>query len=83
LPSRVHGAQRPAPPPATRPRPAPTSAELEELLRRHKGNMTHVARELQRQPALVYRWVQRFHLDPEAYREKDGPPRAARGAGPR
>jgi hypothetical protein len=45
--------------------------------------MTHVARELQRQPALVYRWVQRFDLDPEAYRDKGGRPRAARGGGPR
>jgi DNA-binding NtrC family response regulator len=81
LPSRLHGVQRPAPALPPRQRPTPTGAELEELLRRHKGNMTHVARELQRQPALVYRWVQRFHLDPEAYRE--GSPRAARGAGPR
>jgi transcriptional regulator with PAS, ATPase and Fis domain len=83
LPSRVHGAQRPAPAPTVRARPTPSGAELEELLRRHKGNMTHVARELQRQPALVYRWVQRFQLDPETYREKSGAPRAARGGGPR
>ncbi|HXU83625.1 MAG TPA: sigma 54-interacting transcriptional regulator [Polyangia bacterium] len=82
LPPRLHGAQRPPPAPLPRDRPTPTGAQLEELLRRHKGNMTHVARELQRQPALVYRWVQRFRLDPEAYREKGGP-RAARGAGPR
>jgi DNA-binding NtrC family response regulator len=83
LPSRLNGVQRSPPVPAARPRPSPTGAELEELLRRHKGNMTHVARELQRQPALVYRWVQRFKLDPDAYREKDGAPRAARGASPR
>jgi transcriptional regulator with PAS, ATPase and Fis domain len=83
LPSRLHGAQRPAPMPPVRNRPTPTGPELEELLRRHKGNMTHVARELQRQPALVYRWVQRFQLDPEAYRDKSGTPRAARGGGPR
>jgi DNA-binding NtrC family response regulator len=83
LPSRLHGTQRPAPASPPRNRPSPTGPELEELLRRFKGNMTHVARELQRQPALVYRWVQRFDLDPEAYRDKGGNPRAARGGGPR
>jgi hypothetical protein len=47
--------------------------------------MTHVARELERQPALVYRWAERFRLDPEAFREKQGTPRprAARGGAPR
>jgi DNA-binding NtrC family response regulator len=83
LPARVNGVQRPTPAAPARARPTPTGAELEELLRRHKGNMTHVARELQRQPALVYRWVERFQLDPDAYRERDGAARAARRAGPR
>jgi two-component system NtrC family response regulator len=78
LPSRIDGAQRPAPAPASAPRPAPTAPELEELLQRHKGNMTHVARELGRQPALVYRWAERFQLDPETYRQK-GASRAAVG----
>jgi transcriptional regulator with PAS, ATPase and Fis domain len=85
LPSRLDGTHRP--PPAARPhsRPPPTGPELEELLRRHKGNMTHVARELERQPALVYRWAERFGLDPEAFREKavTPRPRAARGGSPR
>jgi DNA-binding NtrC family response regulator len=85
LPSRLYQTERPAAAPIPRSRPAPTSAQLEELLRRHKGNMTHVARELQRQPALVYRWMQRFQLDPDSFREKDGTPRprAARGGSPR
>jgi hypothetical protein len=83
LPRRIEqgAAGAPAATPV-RARPAPTAPELEDLLRRHKGNMTHVARELDRQPALVYRWVERFRLDPDAFREKEGPsrPRAARGA---
>jgi len=80
LPSRIDGGHRPMPAPPHRPRAPPSGPELEELLRRHKGNMTHVARELGRQPALVYRWVERFHLDPDAFREKVS--RAA-GGGPR
>jgi two-component system response regulator GlrR len=73
LPSRIEGAHRErlveehAP---TRQRSAPTGPELELLLRRHNGNMTHVARELDRQPALVYRWLQRYELDPAAFRGK-------------
>jgi transcriptional regulator of acetoin/glycerol metabolism len=73
LPSRVAAHQRalaqPAAP-ASGTRPAPSGPELEELLRRHQGNMTRVARELDRQPALVYRWVERFQLDPAAFRGK-------------
>jgi sigma-54 dependent transcriptional regulator, acetoin dehydrogenase operon transcriptional activator AcoR len=83
LPARIESGRRPAPAPAPRHRPPPTGPELEDLLRRHKGNMTHVARELDRQPALVYRWAERFHLDPEAFREKGPRPRAARGGSQR
>jgi DNA-binding NtrC family response regulator len=70
LPSRIavpHRARVPAP---SQGRPAPSGAELEELLRRHQGNMSRVARELDRQPALVYRWVERFQLDPGSFRSK-------------
>jgi DNA-binding NtrC family response regulator len=81
LPPRIDGSHRPPPAPPPRHRPTPSATELEALLQRHKGNMTHVARELGRQPALVYRWVERFRLDPETYREK-GASRAA-GTGPR
>jgi DNA-binding NtrC family response regulator len=81
LPSRLEAAPRPTPTPVPRHRPPPTGPELEALLRRHKGNMTHVARELDRQPALVYRWAERFHLDPEAFREKDGRPRSGTTSG--
>jgi DNA-binding NtrC family response regulator len=70
LPSRIATPHRARAPVATQGRPAPSGAELEELLRRHQGNMTRVARELDRQPALVYRWVERFQLDPGSFRTK-------------
>jgi DNA-binding NtrC family response regulator len=52
-------------------RPAPTPLELEELMRRFNGNMLRVARELERKPALVYRWAKRFKLNADDYRRKD------------
>ena len=58
------------PAPAARHRRPPTAPELETLLKEHRGNMTHVARALDRQPALVYRWLERFKLDPAAFRVK-------------
>jgi DNA-binding NtrC family response regulator len=52
-------------------RPPPKAAELEELMRRFKGNMLRVARELDRKPALVYRWAKRFRLNADDFRPKD------------
>jgi two-component system response regulator HydG len=52
-------------------RPPPTALELEELMRRFNGNMLRVARELERKPALVYRWAKRFKLNADDYRRKD------------
>jgi DNA-binding NtrC family response regulator len=52
-------------------RPPPTNVELEELMRRFQGNMLRVARELDRKPALVYRWAKRFHLSADDFRPKD------------
>jgi DNA-binding NtrC family response regulator len=52
-------------------RPPPTPLELEELMRRFSGNMLRVARELERKPALVYRWAKRFKLNADDYRRKD------------
>jgi pSer/pThr/pTyr-binding forkhead associated (FHA) protein len=52
-------------------RPPPTSVELEELIRRCEGNMMRVARELDRKPALVYRWIKRFNINIDNYRKKD------------
>jgi DNA-binding NtrC family response regulator len=50
-------------------RASPTATELDDLLRQHDGNMMKVARELNRKPAVVYRWAKRFHLDLSSYRE--------------
>jgi DNA-binding NtrC family response regulator len=52
-------------------RPPPKAVELEELMRRFKGNMLRVARELDRKPALVYRWAKRFRLNADDFRPKD------------
>jgi DNA-binding NtrC family response regulator len=52
-------------------RPPPTAVELEELMRRFHGNMLRVARELDRKPALVYRWAKRFSLNADDFRPKD------------
>ncbi|MBL9028042.1 MAG: sigma 54-interacting transcriptional regulator [Myxococcales bacterium] len=51
-------------------RPAPKRAELEELLVRERGNVSAVARALERDAALVYRWLKQHDLDPNAYRER-------------
>ncbi|HXT94864.1 MAG TPA: sigma 54-interacting transcriptional regulator [Polyangia bacterium] len=51
-------------------RPPPDAAELEALIRRFHGNMMRVARELDRKPALVYRWAKRFGLNADDFRTK-------------
>ena len=52
-------------------RPPPKAVELEDLMRRFNGNMLRVARELDRKPALVYRWAKRFRLNADDFRPKD------------
>lgn len=46
-------------------RPPPTREELQALLRRFDGSVADVARELDRQWAVVYRWVARYGLENE------------------
>ena len=65
-PSRVRSA-----PAGRATRPAPTAGELEDLIRRFEGNMLRVSRELDRKPALIYRWAKRFNLKIDDYRRKD------------
>ncbi len=50
------------------PRARPDRAEIEALLDRHNGNVAEVARELDRQWAVVWRWMQKSGLDAEKYR---------------
>ena len=64
LPAAISSAPRIRSTPGRRKaRPPPNAADLEALMRRFRGNMMRVARELDRKPALVYRWAKRFGLD--------------------
>ena len=55
--------------PAAR-RTTPTRAELEALLREHHGNVASVARALDRQWAVVWRWLVKYDLDASVFRER-------------
>ena len=54
-------------------RKPPTAEDLAALMKRFRGNMLRVARELDRKPALVYRWARRFGLPASEFRPKDEP----------
>ena len=51
---------------------ATSAEELQTLMKRFQGNMMRVARELDRKPALVYRWARRFGLPVAEFRPKEG-----------
>jgi len=51
------------------PRPRPDKAAIVALLERHKGNVAEVARELDRQWAVVWRWILKGGLDVEQFRK--------------
>jgi transcriptional regulator with PAS, ATPase and Fis domain len=51
-------------------RKPPSAEELGGLMKRFQGNMMRVARELDRKPALVYRWARRFGLPVDEFRPK-------------
>lgn len=70
LPSTVRAAQGEGPRITARrqPRPAPARGELEHLLRQHNGNVSGVARSLDRKWAVVWRWIARHELRPEQFR---------------
>ena len=48
--------------------PSPTPAQLEELLRRHEGNVADVSRELGKHRAAVWRWIKKFGLGPQKFK---------------
>jgi transcriptional regulator with GAF, ATPase, and Fis domain len=54
-------------------RPAPTPEELTTLLARFGGSVAQVARHLDRQYAVVWRCIQRYGIDANAYRPGAGP----------
>jgi DNA-binding NtrC family response regulator len=55
--------------PRRKARPAPARGELESLLRQHHGNVSRVARSLDRKWAVVGRWIARHELRPEQFRQ--------------
>jgi DNA-binding NtrC family response regulator len=50
-------------------RPPPTEAELRELLVRHRGNVAAVGRELGKERMQVHRWMKRYAISVEEYRD--------------
>lgn len=66
LPSMVGIAAEP--PPAVGAPARPTAEELDALLRRHRGNVTDVARGLGCHRVQVHRWIRRHGLEPQKYR---------------
>ncbi|MDB4935779.1 MAG: Sigma-54 dependent response regulator [Labilithrix sp.] len=71
-PASTSAPQPSLPPPSTDPakprfqRPAP--ADLEALLREHRGNVAAVARVLGKDRAQIHRWMQMFGIDPDSHR---------------
>jgi transcriptional regulator of acetoin/glycerol metabolism len=43
-------------------------ADLEGRLRKHRGNVTTVAKEMNKAPMQIYRWMRKLGLDPKSYR---------------
>ena len=64
--------------PGATPRPAVVDPDLDDpemlrktlvaLLEQHRGNITYVARDLGKARMQIHRWMQRFGLDPDAFR---------------
>jgi len=48
---------------------APSEERLRELLENHKGNVTAVARELRKDRVQVHRWLKRYDLSPDEFRD--------------
>jgi DNA-binding NtrC family response regulator len=46
----------------------PDARQLRQLVEQHDGNVTEVAAFLGKDRKQIYRWLQRHHIDPDAYR---------------
>ncbi len=68
IPSEDEGMQRSVTEFAMK-KPIPSKADLEGLLQLHRGNLSHVARDVGRSRMQVYRWMERYGLDAAAFRE--------------
>jgi transcriptional regulator with GAF, ATPase, and Fis domain len=62
-------AQSPGQMPVSSRRPPPTEGELRELLLRHRGNVAAVGRELGKERMQVHRWMKRYGISVEEYRD--------------
>jgi len=51
-------------------RGAPTEEELRELLMRHRGNIAAVGRELGKERMQVHRWLKKYNIGLEKYRDE-------------
>jgi len=65
----------PPPPPAAPAEAGPSEDEvlrdrIVALLHEHGGNVTAVARAVGKAPAQVHRWMRRFGIDPDTYRQR-------------
>jgi DNA-binding NtrC family response regulator len=63
------GPVRPPGGPRRSPRPPPGKEELNRLLQKHAGNVSGVARELGRDHAVMWRFIERLGIDVERYRD--------------
>jgi DNA-binding NtrC family response regulator len=52
-------------------RATPDAALMEQLLRRHGGNVAAVAKQLGKDRKQIYRWIRKHGLDPEAFRDPE------------
>jgi len=52
------------------------AAELGQLLRAHRGNVSAVARELGKARLQIQRWIKRYHIDVVSLRQPSPPPLA-------
>jgi hypothetical protein len=69
----------PAPAPVAAPRAVTAEADLDDpetlrktlvaLLEQHRGNISHVARDLGKARMQIHRWMKRFGLDPDSFRD--------------
>ncbi len=59
----------PSPPAVSSRRPPPSESELRDLLARHRGNIAAVGRELGKERMQVHRWMKRYGISVEEYRD--------------
>ena len=72
LPDWAHGAPMPAPSAPQRsisPADQRQRDELVALLKEHRGNVSSIARAMGKARMQIQRWLKRYGLDPESYRE--------------